>query len=81
MFIASCVSFSFTQMKLEMTLKRLFMTFNILLESKINISLWTDLIFTDHSQINYSSAKLITGLFISFMQTSGSSHLTAADTN
>ena len=29
-------------------LKCLFSTFNILLESKINISLCTDLIFTDH---------------------------------
>ena len=30
------------------TLKCLFLTFNILLESKKNISLCTDLIFTDH---------------------------------
>ena len=29
----------------------------------------------------YSSAKLITGLFISVMQTSGSSHLTATHTH
>ena len=29
-------------------LKGLFLTFNILLESQINISLFTDFIFTDH---------------------------------
>ena len=55
----------------------MFLTFNILLESKIDISLRTDLIFTNH----LLTAMLITGLFISFMQTSGSSHLTATDTH
>ena len=48
-------------------LKCLLLTFNILLESKV----------LNFSQITYSSAKLITGLFITFIQTSGSGHLTA----
>ena len=46
-----------------LNLKCMFLTFNILLESKNIISFCTDL----NSQIIYSSAKLITGLFTGFM--------------
>ena len=41
------------------------MILNILVKSKINISLCTDLIFTDHFFINF--AKVITAVFIAFI--------------
>ena len=59
---------------INIRLKCMFMLFNILLYSQINISLWTNFIFTDHLSIwlvNYRS----------FYSRSGSSHLTAIGTH
>ena len=58
--------------------RSMFLAFNVLLESKMNISLCTDLIFTDHLFICLVNCRTIYWLYVC---TSGSSHLTAIDTH